>query len=224
MELSNRYSTLQVHDEDEKKDNDNDLLPRPYRNESRMSDADSKAIQDLLVEDEILIAETNESTKRTTNGRNLSAKRRSSWHWKICIGIIIVICLSLILVIVPFVDISAHDQYEESWLPRFFPADRITFGSCSSFDLRDIPIWTKAVIEVDPTVWIWTGDMVYTDAAPMDCSLPRDTLVWQQNCNCTPTWLNIPPHSCRAGDLDYGLTRWIGMMQNGKPCFLKAFR
>lgn len=46
------------------------------------------------------------------------------------------------------------------------PVVRIAFGSCSRQD-RPQPLW-QPIIDTQPDVWIWTGDIVYGDTEDMD--------------------------------------------------------
>lgn len=131
-----------------------------------------------------------------------------------------IITVSLLIGIVFLVSAFFALPWLERWNPRrstdSYLADRITFGSCSSFDLRDISIWRDAIIPTEPSVWIWTGDMAYIDAAEFDCNYAQLSILWQTNCNCTPTWLAAPPYSCRSGDIEYAHNRWMKTLQNRK--------
>lgn len=104
----------------------------------------------------------------------------------------------------------------EQYLQRkTFRAANIAFGSCTSYDLRDMDIWNTAIIPSEPDVWIWTGDMVYLDDNEIDCNVFEDSQDWQASCNCTPSYINSPPHSCHAGDPDYASRRWTAALSNG---------
>ena len=94
----------------------------------------------------------------------------------------------------------------------------IAFGSCTAYDLREMNIWTDAIIPSLPQAWIWTGDMVYLDDPNLNCheTDPKQisSLSWQQGCNCSATWLSNPPSSCHAGDLEYASKRWLEALEN----------
>ena len=77
-------------------------------------------------------------------------------------------------------------------------------------------IWTKSIIPADPHAWIWAGDMVYLDDNEINCNIFERSLEWQRSCNCTPSYINSPPYSCHAGDLEYINSRWIRALNNGK--------
>lgn len=91
----------------------------------------------------------------------------------------------------------------------------VAFGSCTAYDMRDMSIWTDAIIPSKPDAFIWAGDFMYLDGADVDCSIPKPDEYWQKSCNCTPTWLAFPPHSCRGGDIDYANERWLRGLRNG---------
>ena len=76
-------------------------------------------------------------------------------------------------------------------------------------------IWSKSIIPSDPHVWIWTGDMVYIDDNEINCSVFQNTVSWQQSCNCTPSFIESPPYTCHAGDVDYANRRWMQALSNG---------
>ncbi len=99
-----------------------------------------------------------------------------------------------------------------------FAARKIAFGSCSSYDLRDMNIFTDAIIPSKPDAWIWTGDFVYLDDAEINCEKFQPGEDWQQSCNCSATWFASPPYSCHAGDANYASARWIKGASNGKLC------
>eukprot|EP00232_Nephroselmis_pyriformis_P014858 CAMPEP_0182875012 /NCGR_PEP_ID=MMETSP0034_2-20130328/13283_1 /TAXON_ID=156128 /ORGANISM="Nephroselmis pyriformis, Strain CCMP717" /LENGTH=575 /DNA_ID=CAMNT_0025007745 /DNA_START=19 /DNA_END=1742 /DNA_ORIENTATION=+ len=80
---------------------------------------------------------------------------------------------------------------------------RIAFGSCSSYDNQDQPVWEDAVIPSAPDAWIWTGDFAYLDNPTVNC----DELPGSPQCTCEADWLHQPPHSCMAGDLDHAASR-----------------
>lgn len=95
-----------------------------------------------------------------------------------------------------------------------FRANSISFGSCSSYDLRDMSIWDDAIIPSQPEAWIWTGDLVYVDDNEINCSIFESTAEWQRSCNCTADWLQRPPYSCHAADLDHISERWLKGLRN----------
>lgn len=99
-----------------------------------------------------------------------------------------------------------------------FKAKNIAFGSCSSYDLRQMPIWEDAIIPSEPDVWIWAGDMVYLDGNEVNCEVTENSasIEWQQSCNCSATWLLSPPHTCHAGDAEYANQRWMAALNNGE--------
>lgn len=91
----------------------------------------------------------------------------------------------------------------------------IAFGSCTSYDLRPWDIFTTAIIPSKPDMWIWTGDFVYLDDNEVNCAIFEDSSLWQQSCNCSANWLDSPPYSCHAGDIEYASNRWIKGLHNG---------
>jgi len=76
---------------------------------------------------------------------------------------------------------------------------RIAFGSCTSYDTREITIFETGVIPVEPDAWIWVGDMVYMDSASVDCN----THPAHPDCSCDSSFLGGPPTQCFVGDLDH---------------------
>ena len=96
-----------------------------------------------------------------------------------------------------------------------FNASTIAFGSCSSYDLRDLNIFTDAIIPSKPDAWIWAGDFVYLDETDINCAIFQNSQEWQMTCNCTATWSQEPPFTCRAGDVDYAQRRWMKGLNNG---------
>jgi alkaline phosphatase D len=96
-----------------------------------------------------------------------------------------------------------------------FHANKIAFGSCTSYDLREMTIWNDAIIPSEPDVWIWTGDMAYLDDSEVNCRIYSDSEDWQRNCNCSATWLSHPPFACHGGDVNYARDRWIKTLSDG---------
>ncbi|KAG1658589.1 hypothetical protein FOA52_016201 [Chlamydomonas sp. UWO 241] len=82
--------------------------------------------------------------------------------------------------------------------PTFVPVSRIAFGSCTSHDLRPQPIW-RTVVGAAPDVWIWVGDMAYTDVPSVDCA----QVPLSPQCICTLNFLHSSAGECFAGDLDH---------------------
>jgi hypothetical protein len=80
----------------------------------------------------------------------------------------------------------------------------IGFGSCTSYDLRDQPIWTEGIIPSNIDAWIWAGDIVYLDDPSVNCDVHPES----SQCNCETDWLVSSPHGCMAGDTDYARERW----------------
>lgn len=103
------------------------------------------------------------------------------------------------------------DNFDDS-----FAAKTIAFGSCSSYDLRDMTVFTDAIIPTQPDAWIWTGDFVYLDDSTINCEIYQASAEWQESCNCTATWFANPPYSCHAGDVNYAKQRWLKGISNGK--------
>lgn len=97
---------------------------------------------------------------------------------------------------------------------------KIAFGSCSSYDLRDMSIFTTAIIPTAIDAWIWAGDMVYLDTNEVNCDtfpdvyVTEDNAAYQSSCNCTPSWLESPPHTCHGGDINYAQERWIKALED----------
>ena len=109
---------------------------------------------------------------------------------------------------------------------------RIAFGSCSSYDMEPLPVFTR-VVEQEPDVWIWAGDMVYLDEPDVDCASNDYAFSEQVNlteyvttepesdttstrtcqCACDPSWLHIPPSTCAAGSTDHALSRWLRLFE-----------
>ncbi len=81
------------------------------------------------------------------------------------------------------------------------PLRRIAFGSCNAAQYPQ-PIW-KAVVESDPDLWIWTGDIVYPKADSID--VIRAAFAAQKT---RPEYVSLLEH-CRVigtwDDHDYGL-------------------
>ncbi len=96
-----------------------------------------------------------------------------------------------------------------------FKASSIAFGSCTAYDLRELSIWDDAILPSQPDAWIWTGDFVYLDDNEINCKIFESTSEWQQSCNCSASWLEQPPYSCHAGDLEYSANRWNKALTNG---------
>jgi hypothetical protein len=67
----------------------------------------------------------------------------------------------------------------------------------------------QGILPSQPDVWIWMGDMAYLDAAPFNCTLDPTA----RDCTCTADFLHIPPHGCRAGDLDNARDKMTSQVQ-----------
>eukprot|EP01038_Epipyxis_sp_PR26KG_P008218 gene8218-11124_t len=97
------------------------------------------------------------------------------------------------------------------------PVKQIAFGSCTSYDLRQMNIWTDAVIPSSPDVWIWAGDMVYLDDAEVDChkTISSPSQEWQKACNCSANdYLTSRPGNCLSGDVEHANERWLKALNN----------
>lgn len=95
-----------------------------------------------------------------------------------------------------------------------FQAKSISFGSCAAYDMRDLDIWTDAILPAKPEAWIWVGDMVYLDDGEMNCAVYEGSPEWQATCNCSASWIEQPPYSCHAGDVEYAANRWLASLRN----------
>lgn len=119
-----------------------------------------------------------------------------------------------------------NDDYfsDDSNSYKSFSASTIAFGSCSSYDLRDLPIFTDAIIPTQPPVeaWIWAGDMVYLDESDLNCYIYENTPDWQLTCNCTPNWYQTT-NGCHAADVEYAQRRYMKGLSNGKLRFCIFF-
>jgi alkaline phosphatase D len=87
---------------------------------------------------------------------------------------------------------------------------RLSAGSCTSYDLRPQPVWTRGVIPFDPHAWVWLGDMSYLDDAPIDCGAAlaegADDAAEAAGCWCPSDWLRRPG-GCFAADLAHAARR-----------------
>lgn len=159
---------------------------------------------------EARIALSNKRTAPTTTTNN------SEYCSKVTIGVVLV--LTVINVAILYINSSrtfsdASSNGSGSTVTGF-TAQNIAFGSCTSYDLRQMSIWTDAIIPSSPDVWIWAGDMVYLDDNEVNCAIFETTQEWQQSCNCSQTWLLNPPYTCHAGDAEYANQRWITTLNN----------
>jgi len=81
----------------------------------------------------------------------------------------------------------------------FHGISRIAFGSCTSYDTREITIFETGIIPTEPDAWIWLGDIVYMDSSSINCATHPD----HPDCTCDSSFLGGPPTQCFVGDLDH---------------------
>eukprot|EP01039_Chlorochromonas_danica_P000349 gene350-374_t len=134
--------------------------------------------------------------------------------------IIFVIILSIVFILYTvffFLSNLSSEKSLETTSSSFtsFHAKSIAFGSCSSYDLRDLSIWDDAILPIQPDAWIWTGDFVYLDETARSCSIFEPSEDWQRSCNCSASWLAQPPSGCHAGDVEYASDRWEKALRSG---------
>lgn len=156
--------------------------------------------------------------------RNQLAHER---NWK---NVWMFLFISLLVVIIFFVSLEwsyrkdqrinddyFNDDNAAAIIDNSFSANTIAFGSCSSYDLRDLTIFSEAIIPTQPSVeaWIWAGDMVYLDESDLNCYIYENTPDWQQTCNCTPNWYQTST-GCHAADVEYAQRRYMKGLNNGK--------
>jgi alkaline phosphatase D len=167
----------------------------------------------LHSQDSLLIQESNISHPNATPASADSPEdsiKRFIKEYATLVIIAIVIVLFFSLVDFQGGSIDDYESIVSSSLIR-----KIGFGSCTSYDMRDMTIWRDAIIPAEIDAWIWAGDFVYLDDNNVNCQAYEDkyavtdSTIWQSSCNCTPSWLQIPPFSCRAGDLDFAQERWL---------------
>jgi hypothetical protein len=91
---------------------------------------------------------------------------------------------------------------------------RIGFGSCTSYDIRDQPIWTEGVIPTKVDAWIWAGDIAYLDNPTVQCDLGGGEVSASPECHCETSWLAAMPHSCMAGQVEHAQSRWQKFLHN----------
>ena len=137
-------------------------------------------------------------------------------RWSI-LAMCVIIGLTLLNVATLFINSepSKTDSTASDSSASGFSVQSIAFGSCTSYDLREMNIWTDAIVPSKPDAWIWTGDMVYLDDNEINCSIFESTVEWQQSCNCSQSWLLNPPYTCHAGDVEYAAQRWLTALNNG---------
>eukprot|EP01023_Acetabularia_acetabulum_P008625 TRINITY_DN1375_c0_g1_i4.p1 TRINITY_DN1375_c0_g1~~TRINITY_DN1375_c0_g1_i4.p1 ORF type:complete len:583 (-),score=83.82 TRINITY_DN1375_c0_g1_i4:129-1877(-) len=93
---------------------------------------------------------------------------------------------------------------------------RLAFGSCSAYDIRELPIFTEGIIKAEPQAWIWLGDMLYLDKPNFQC--PHNYTQIAENsdeydqCICDPDWVHVPP-SCLAGDVLHAQQKFESFLQ-----------
>jgi len=96
---------------------------------------------------------------------------------------------------------------------------RLAAGSCTSYDLRPQPIWTRGVIPFDPHAWIWLGDMSYLDDAPIDCgaALAEGAIeaAKRAGCVCESDWLRRPG-GCFAANPAHAARRAAHQLANAE--------
>ena len=82
------------------------------------------------------------------------------------------------------------------------PGDILAHGSCTSYYVEELPIFTSITTHSNPDAWIWTGDIVYLDDPITDCDTTQPS--WWDSfdaCSCDNTDnIKIPSHSCGSGD------------------------
>ncbi len=136
------------------------------------------------------------------------------------LGVAVIAIMTVVNLAVLLVDRkSSSGKYqttETSSAVTSFTASKIAFGSCSSYDLRQMHVWTDAIVPSAPDAWIWAGDMVYLDDNEVNCAIFETSAEWQQSCNCSASWLLKPPYTCHAGDVEYANQRWITALNNGE--------
>ena len=150
------------------------------------------------------------------NDNMVTIHNGDAWKKSFPVGIIgIISCLLLLLLL------ARRPRYvmdNSSSNVNFNGITNIAFGSCTSYDLREMNIWSDAIIPSSPQAWIWTGDMVYLDDPNLNCDDTSAEQIssssWQEGCNCTATWMSSPPSSCHAGDLEYAESRWLEAIEN----------
>ena len=166
-------------------------------------------------------SQAHQNTSRTLRDlqQTLAIFSKQSLFFLVCLLVISTISLiTFVLVLSRPIDESPQHSSSSSIMTivkTSFNADKIAFGSCTAYDLREMTIWNDAIIPSEPDVWIWTGDMAYLDDSEVNCRVYSDSEDWQRNCNCTATWLRHPPFSCHGGDVDYANDRWIKTLSDG---------
>lgn len=73
---------------------------------------------------------------------------------------------------------STHGDGADSSSDRESETTTITFGSCSKSD-REQPLWPH-IIEEQPDVFAWLGDIVYTDRRVRECHHPHCRVLERQ--------------------------------------------
>jgi alkaline phosphatase D len=168
-----------------------------------------------------------DSSQQPQVANNVDAGVSNSNQTQFPLLIISVVLFLVGLLFLPYVFISdpaaglGDDDYgysnddSTSSSKSFQHISSIAFGSCSSYDLRDLTIFTDAILPSKPDAWIWVGDMVYLDDSDLNCAVYQSTPDWQLTCNCTPTYYQHSPYSCRAGDVEHAQRRWMKGLTNG---------
>ncbi|PSC67028.1 Clavaminate synthase isoform B, partial [Micractinium conductrix] len=104
------------------------------------------------------------------------------------------------------------------WPPKK-RVSRVAFGSCTAHDVQAQPIWEEGIIPSEPDAWVWLGDMFYADQPPFECTLANSNA---SVCQCTPTYIRIPPWMCAAGDADNAREKMVAQVQQpGYQAFLQ---
>ena len=210
-----KYSILDENDDDNNSNNNN----VDDNNSNSNNDRDSR--NDAIDKKESSYQQKDSDNIGILSNDNIVTIQNDTWKQKILSfpgGIVVgVILCSLIL-------LAQRPKYmidnNSNNVKYFNSITNIAFGSCTAYDLREMNIWTDAIIPTLPQAWIWAGDMVYLDDPNLNCheTDPKQisSLSWQQGCNCTATWLSSPPSSCHAGDLEYAKKRWLEAMGNAQ--------
>lgn len=166
----------------------------------------------------------NSSTTTTTTTNSLTTlsvmyEKLERRYYQLIFFVILLSILFILYTVFFFLsNYSSENSLEtssSSSLSTSFHAKSIAFGSCSSYDLRDLSIWDDAILPIKPDAWIWTGDFVYLDETARSCSVFEPSEDWQRSCNCSASWLAQPSSGCHAGDVEYASDRWGKALRSG---------
>lgn len=113
-------------------------------------------------------------------------------------------------------DNDNNDDGKTNSINSYNNINSVSFGSCTSHDLTEMSIFDDAIIPSKPEAWIWTGDLAYLDNNEINCNIFDNSQEWQMSCNCTASYIEDPPYSCHAGDIEYAKNRWIKRLEDSK--------